>query len=232
MRQRPTSPVRLGTLHAAIAAASLAACTNLLTPLGAEKYDCNRKEDPASPYCHSFRSVEKGTTGPLPDSRYDEVMRMSDYDRMTGIAPVGKARLDTPAVSATTQQPATQSAATPSESKQPPATEVPLRIGPLVQRVWVKRFVDGNDMLISDTRVYKEIVPAHWAGFSSGESSESPSGVAYPHRPAKSSADTPTKPSRDGAKPSTPGFVQPGARAEPADVANVPATPNGTPTNP
>ena len=77
----------LVTCVAAVATFTLSACTSLLTPLGSDKYDCNRKENPASPYCHSFRSVADGTNTPMPDSRYDAAVRIADVDQLAGIAP-------------------------------------------------------------------------------------------------------------------------------------------------
>lgn len=220
-----------------VAALGLGACTSALTPLGENSYDCNRKENPASPYCHSFRSVERGTTGPLPDSRYDQVMRLSDHDRLTGIAPDSQASTGaTPASAA--QQPSQlspqQAPATRAAKPVADAPEVPVRVGPLVQRVWVKRHVDANDMLISETHLYKEIVPAHWSGVVAGDRSSGTAAAVYPHRPAGGTEPPSPKPSRDGAAPPPTEFVQPGApkASEPADVAPVPAIPSGTPSLP
>jgi hypothetical protein len=245
------------------ACALAAGCTNLLTPLGTDKYDCNRKEDPASPYCHSFRSVVQGTNGPLPDSRYDEVMRLSDYDRLTGIAPPGGAGQAAPAdgperspsqrsqrapsgeqpgvmqpvlvparmeTSPGSHRPVIASAPTPASSATQPPAPIPVRVGPLVQRVWIKRYVDDHDMLVSNTYVYKEIVPAHWSGYPTDASTQgTETGAPYPHRPAETPAPAPVD--HQAAAQSAPSpneFAQPGHLAVPANVVPSPTTTNGT----
>ena len=67
-------PVHVALLFAL----ALTGCARVLTPIGEERYDCNRKEDPSSPYCHSFRGVEEGTAGPMPDSRFDRQLQVGD----------------------------------------------------------------------------------------------------------------------------------------------------------
>jgi hypothetical protein len=156
----------------------LAGCTSMFTPLGSEYYDCNRKENPDSPYCHSFRSVEEGTTKPLPASRYDDPISIAALDQRVGIAPLADAA-SSPASTSTTPTPPSNvrgGTATAMAGNSPhaaiahtalsqPAEGTPLRAAPLVVRTWVKRHVDGDDRLISATYVYKEILPAHWTGF-------------------------------------------------------------------
>jgi hypothetical protein len=157
---------------------TLTGCTSMFTPLGSEYYDCNRKENPDSPYCHSFRSVEEGTAKPLPASRYDDPISIAALDQRVGIAPLADAA-SAPASPSTTPTPpsgarsgtATAMAGNSSPGAithtalPQPAEGTPLRAAPLVVRTWVKRHVDGDDRLISATYVYKEILPAHWTGF-------------------------------------------------------------------
>ena len=226
----------------------LAGCSNLLTPLGESTYDCNRKENPASPYCHSFKSVEASTSGAIPPSRYDETMRLSDFDRMTGIAPVPK--------SATSRDVASPAGVSVTALPLTPAGSLeglPVRQGPVVQRVWVKRFVDGNDLLVGETVIYKEIIGSHWLGFGRGESpsgasssssqsSSARDGIPYPHRappPAQlksaggpTGATSVTSGTAPAAPPTSPGFTQPGARAPAGEMAPVPATSSGTTSMP
>ena len=123
----------------------------------------------------------------------------------------------------------------------------------LVQRVWVKRFVDGNDLLVGETVIYKEIIGSHWQGFGGADSSSSSissaaslplpkDGPAYPHRApvptsAKSVAGLATAPvagSANAPAPATasPGFTQPGVRAPAGEMAPVPATSSGTTSMP
>jgi hypothetical protein len=181
---------------------ALSGCASVLTPLGSNTYDCNRKENPASPYCHSFKSVEGSTAGEIPQSRFDETMRLSDLDRMTGIAPPERGHPGAPPSAPGAQNFPTQGEAVGQSAASPgtppavaarptkplaravPLEGLPVREGPVVQRVWIKRFVDDNDLLVSDTMVYKEIIPSHWQGFPhiDGDSS-SRGGPSYPHRP-------------------------------------------------
>lgn len=233
-----------------LASALVAGCTNLLTPMGENTYDCNRKENPASPYCHSFKSVEASTNGPIPPSRYDETMRLADFDRMTGIAPVPRGEV--PSASTSSYPAGTAPAQTASHGMAAPRPSpslegLPVREGPVVQRVWVKRFVDGNDLLIGETVIYKEIIGSHWLGFGRGDApaggkpaTSTRDGARYPHRPpqpqpskATSNLSSPAEmgSGAQGATPAStpPGFTQPGAPApERGEMAPVPASPSGT----
>ena len=85
--QRPV-PMIFKMAVIASALASLGGCASMFNPIGDNKYDCNRKENPDSPYCHSFRSVERATSNDIPDSRYDQSMSIAEIDKLTGIAPV------------------------------------------------------------------------------------------------------------------------------------------------
>jgi len=167
---------------------SLTGCTAMFTPLGDENYDCNRKENPDSPYCHSFRSVEQGTNKPLPDSRYDDPISIADLDRRVGIAPSATAAKPQDVPSSATRPSASATVNDGRGSKpQPalgqPAEGAPVRTGPLVVRTWVKRHVDNDDRLVAATYVYKEVQPAHWTGFEAGAALTAHA-AARPHWPA------------------------------------------------
>jgi len=164
----------------ATAVAMLAGCS--FNPVGESKFDCNRKENP-SEYCRSFKALEKSTNGPLPESRFDKEFKMSDYDRATGIAP------DTPV-----QTPGAAVAAGVLPHQRPNASNelvagMPLRRAPVVQRVYIKRFVDENDSLQEDVVVYREVKGPRWAGFD-GAGPERQLPGAYPHRAKNSTAVT------------------------------------------
>jgi conjugal transfer pilus assembly protein TraV len=232
-------------------AVALQGCANVLTPLGENHYDCNRKENPASPYCHSFKSVETATNGELPQSRFDQAMTVSDHDKLTGIAPVATDVAATVAsgggavvVSSSQGEghpPANAPAAralvkSSGVGVAPKSLEgLPVRVGPVVQRVWVKRFVDENDLLVSETVIYKEIIGSHWLGYDGsapGANATGQHGGVYPHRAPQPLASTLGKPldnpgnSRKPApRPARSGFVQPGTRApESNGVVSAPAT--------
>lgn len=213
----------------------LQGCASALTPLGENYYDCNRKENPASPYCHSFKSVESATTGTLPPSRFDQAMSVADHDRLTGIAPtVGGKPGAAPLVPGAGTMPGAAIARADGVGVAAPSLEgLPVRVGPVVQRIWVKRFVDDNDLLVGETVIYKEIVGSHWLGFDGSAGSATSSGKtsgAYPHRPADPSASPlgrsgPDLNSRAAPARSRSEFAQPGARApESSGVVSSPAT--------
>jgi hypothetical protein len=212
----------------------LSGCSNAFNPIGTNTYDCNRKQDPSSIYCHSFRAVEASTHGELPDSRFDRELKFNQYDKATEIAPVGdnrRAELSTGLVSGSGESIRTAGdvggAGGASATRQPfskpreaaPQAGMPVREGPVVQRTWIKHFVDGNDMLTGDTMVYKEVVPTRWAGFDGGNPETAQRGM-YPHRLADTksaaTAKTPSDPS-----PRT-DFIQPGGT--PSAAENSPGT--------
>lgn len=182
---------RLLSVASALAVFSMAACTSLLTPLGSEKYDCNRKENPASPYCHSFRSVAEGTNAPIPDSRYDTAVRISDVDRLAGIAPPAATTGDS-ADAPARREPGDQGGSALPPANRParangnaePSDATPVRLAPVVQRTWVKRHVENGDRLVGSTYVYKEVTRGRWAGFvESSDNSGSSRGAVKPHLP-------------------------------------------------
>ena len=162
------------TLALASLAAGLAGCS--FNPIGESSFDCNRKENPSA-FCRSFKALVKSTDGPLPESRFDREFRMRDYDRATGIAPdaaaptaAGVAAVDAGRLPHQRANPVGESMA-----------GMPVRKAPVVQRVFIKRFVDDNDSLKDDMIVYREVRGARWSGFeATGQDAHAPG--AYPHR--------------------------------------------------
>lgn len=180
-------------------AAVLAGCS--FNPIGESKFDCNRKENP-SEYCRSFKALVKSTDGPLPESRFDKEFRMSDYDRATGIAP------DAAAAGAGGGFAAARGGRLPHQRMDAVGEAVagmPIRRAPVVQRVFIKRFVDENDILQDDVIVYREVRSARWSGFDGkGEAAHAP--AAYPHRanntsPAEADVDAPSPQQTNLAQP-------------------------------
>lgn len=165
-----------GVAVASLLASLLAGCANWLLPVGESKYDCNRKENPSSPYCHSFKAVVESTNGTLPDSRYDQTVGIAELDRLAGIG-------DTRAAAAISRPtagvvlPATRG----SEGKTDALEGRPVRKGPVVQRVWIKHFVDDDDSLVGDVKVYRELVPSHWDGFPAAGNNAATTANGYPH---------------------------------------------------
>jgi conjugal transfer pilus assembly protein TraV len=236
-RRNSTAWVSAALSCAVAAVVLLQGCANALTPLGENKYDCNRKENPASPYCHSFKSVETATNGTIPASRFDEPMSVGDHDRLTGIAPVPAAKMSAHMAASQGSSTVQYAPVQPSLGIAPGAAAsaiegLPVRVGPVVQRIWVKRFVDRNDLLVGDTVIYKEVIGSHWLGFDTNANpvaAATSAKGAYPHRSSNaqpaSSKGTPANTDRDAAPQPRNSFSQPGLRGPGSgDVVPAPAT--------
>lgn len=87
---------------------------------------------------------------------------------------------------------------------------VPVRVGPVVQRVWIKRFVDGNDLITSNVVVYKEVIPNHWAGFKPNESQYGVAAGAFPHKAVETKLSAPVL-NQDSKQEQNNNFNQPGS---------------------
>jgi conjugal transfer pilus assembly protein TraV len=204
--------VSLKISTAALIVATFAGCS--FNPIGESTFDCNRKEHP-SEYCRSFKALEKSTNGPLPESRFDKEFKMSDYDRANGIAPDSetdtRARDDKPRALAVL----------PHQRITPvgePIAGMPVRKAPVVQRVFIKRFVDENDNLQDDVVVYREVKSARWTGFeANGETAHAPS--AYPHRAKENYA---VAANNDEPSPQQPNLAQPGSDTDGAAGSAIP----------
>ncbi len=198
----------------------LPGCASVMNPIGEVKFDCNRKQDAKSPYCRSFKSVEASTTGTLPPSRFDKEFRMSDLDREIGIAPD-----ETPGATPDTNHPPSTNKPTLLPHQLPfeqTLVGAPVREAAVIQRVWIKRFVDGRDLLTENTVVYKEIRGTRWAGFDGAKNKMAAQMQAYPHKvaeiiPANTDAPIETQ------TPVATEFSQPGTPAAFSEAANDPA---------
>lgn len=198
-----TSIKRISLAALIATVALLQGCASAFNPVGESKFDCNRKQDPKSPFCRSFKSVEAATAADLPKSRFDQEFTLSENDRMTGIAP--DEDKSTPP-----NQNISKTILPHQANYGKPIAGAPVREGPVIQRVWVKRFVDGDDLLTENTIVYKEIRGTRWAGFDAASTGKSGQLRNYPH---KTPAPTPATrlQSKDVEKPQdTTDFKQPG----------------------
>lgn len=211
----------------------LQGCASQMNPVGEVKFDCNRRQDAKSPYCRSFRSVDASTSGEIPQSRFDKDFQMEELDRLIGISPDEDAKGESNANSKPKQ---VRPVVLPHQVRQePPLLGAPVREGPVVQRVWVKRFVDGNDVLTENTVVYKEIRGNRWAGFDGQGSSLIGDQRVYPHRPPEAKTPpttnpTPGDPQRTQGTPPNE-FNQPGSNSEQSESAFDPAV-SGSQTMP
>lgn len=205
---------KITILSSSLLLSILQGCGSMMNPIGEAKFDCNRKQDAKSPYCRSFKSVERSTNGDIPPSRFDQTFKMSDLDRMTGIAPDDVYEKDqNKSIDKPTLLPHQKSA------YGQPLAGAPVREGPVIQRVWIKRFVDGSDLLTENTVVYKEIRSTRWHGFDGREDGISKN--TYPHRLTES-VSAEDKPSNQNGQ-SQMEFSQPGQPTEFAESVNDPA---------
>jgi hypothetical protein len=209
----------------------LSACSSAFNPIGSNTYDCNRKQDPSSIYCRSFRAVEASTNGELPDTRFDKELQFSVYDKATEIAPVtndsqGQLKSGSGEVLTT----GTASLPHLGQLQIPPQEGAPVRVGPVVQRTWIKQFVDSNDSLIADTVVYREIVPTRWAGFNGGDPGSAQRGL-YPHRVSEAKAPVAARAAVEttGESSQQTHFIQPGAQAAVDERPQGSVSPNSMP---
>lgn len=217
---------------------SLQGCflSKLFNPIGEDKYDCNRKENPNSPYCHSFRSVDNGTQGPVPDSRYDKELNINDHDKLIGIAPVKTQSSNTNGnVDSQVKKPINGNSITKDKYLLPGINDAeslpngtPVRVAPYVQRTWIKRHSESNGAYIGNTVVYKEIVPSHWQGEKPLATPPSTKGstvfLKKPHRPVEvlQQPMAPTN-SISGQQNQNQEFIQPGTQGMNESGSSLPA---------
>ena len=226
---------------AAIAAALLSGCAANFNPIGESKFDCNRKQDPSSFYCRSFSAVEASTNGALPETRFGTPFRIEDQDARQNIAPTQAVQFSsqtttnygvagTPPVATTPTF--TAPIVLPHQVRSAPLQGAPVRNGPVIQRVWIKRHVTEDDALVESTVVYKETQAPSWAGFkpatpvAGGGSAVAP----YPRRapPDKSEKlistaagrDTPAEQPRIFQPSSIPARAEEEAAPSPADTGD------------
>ncbi len=203
----------------------LTGCAARMNPVGEAKFDCNRRQDAKSPHCRSFRAVDQATDAPLPASRYDQAFSIADMDRLTGISPDGQKN---PGLSSGNKP----ISVLPHQVRNDASLAgQPVREGPVVQRVWIKRHVDGRDVLTEDTVVYREIKPTRWAGFPT-PTIQAGVDAPYPRRPLKEEGSiTPiTQAPQVGTESPTLEFTQPGINPSSGrESASDPAVPGSRP---
>lgn len=215
----------------AILAAStlMGGCARMLTPQGDDKYDCNRKENPNSPYCHSFKAIDTATKAPLPETKYDSMTNMAVVDKLTGVAPTGNSSSSEQSNSQSSgRAPVFYSSIQQSNgsdsgyAQKQPRDGMPIREAAPIQRVWVKKHRDSSDRLIGTTVVYAELGQNRWAGFDqpgqAGRADAVASKRVVPHVASNKPESTTNKPQPDSARSESEiKFQQPGSRAVPGE---------------
>ena len=207
-----------------LASALLAGCASQMNPVGETKFDCNRRQDSKSVYCRSFKAVEASTAGEISPSRYDKEYKLSEFDRMTGIAPDDEVTVEPTQQFNVKQAKPAKPVVLPHQVRQDaPLVGAPVREGPVIQRVWIKRFVDGRDLLTENTVVYKEIRGTRWAGFDEAQPNLATQIRAYPHKPVEPPAPQAQSNSPDSRPAGAPDFIQPVSNGDMDETANGPA---------
>ena len=172
-------------------------------PIGENKFDYNRKDSP-NEYCRSIKAIERSTQGELPETRFEKEFDMHDYDRAYSLD--AKDPRDSKSHNANASNAGKPSKVSETTNHNNPlgypmgksilTDEAPIRVAPVIQRVYIKSYVDADDILIQDQIIYKEIAHSKWTGFESGidtrEAQINGVGVAgvHPHRNQGVDADT------------------------------------------
>ncbi|TXT28269.1 MAG: hypothetical protein FD131_3222 [Rhodocyclaceae bacterium] len=174
---------------------SAAGCS-VFRPVGQENFDCSGKKS-TDPYCRSIRGIDRSTVGAIPDTRYDKPFDYLSYSKYHGDLDDNDANASEGKTTATAKAKSTN--LLPHEIGQPgPVIQgAPVRAAPVIQKIWVNRYVDTNDKLHQPTEIFQEVVGARWVGAApakratSSAAGNTGSTNPYPFKPAKdaSSAD-------------------------------------------
>ena len=186
-----------------IVLATVSGCS--FAPIGENRFDCNRKDNPNA-YCRSIKALERSTQGELPETRYEKQFNMQDYDRAYELNDtVQKKSLPLQLGIETLSVKKSYSALPPYPMGGEEILKgAPVRVAPVIQRVYIKSYVDADDMLIQDQIIYKEIARSKWTGFEGGSSPKSgvnlSDGLLQPHRQVFNDIrNTPLTPPHEGA---------------------------------
>jgi conjugal transfer pilus assembly protein TraV len=167
-----------------LVAFGLAGCS-VFRPVGQENFDCSGKKS-TDPYCRSIRGIDRSTVGSIPDTRFDKPFDYMSYSRYHG-------DLDDSEIGGSdgkrAAKPQSIADRLPHEIWQPgPVIQgAPVRAAPVIQKIWINRYVDSNDKLHQPTEIYQEVVGAQWVGAAAPAKRNASSTGAnpYPFKPAK-----------------------------------------------
>ena len=168
-----------------IVLAAISGCS--FAPIGENRFDCNRKDNPNA-YCRSIKAVERSTQGELPETRYEKRFNMQDYDRAYELNEIQQNKSSPIYLGVETAAVKKSDSALPSYPMggEDVLKGAPIRVAPVIQRVYIKSYVDADDMLIQDQIIYKEIARSKWTGFEGGSTPKSgvnlSVGLLQPHR--------------------------------------------------
>ena len=175
--------------------ATVSACS--FAPIGENTFNCNRGEGINNPYCRSPKALLNSTNGDLPETKYSKSFDMNDYDQAVGYAAKpgdSSSDLGSPGSKSSGKGSNTGSGGDLAASlglmpHQMTGNNIiegaPVRAAPVIQRVYIKPWVDENDILHEGSLTYKEVQAAKWTGFNNPTAANNLVGNAgnYPHRP-------------------------------------------------
>lgn len=187
--------VTIGTLNG---------CTSIFNPIGEDNFDCNRKSGVNPDWCHSVKSAIKSTDGHIPDTDFDRTFNMEEFYRQQGYMKSGDKKSD----SSSSEK--IQTTLPHQVARSLPVIDGPVREAPVVMQIYIKPFVNDDDVLVQGQTVFKEVVPSKWRGFAAIRKDRD-SG-AYPHY-AENTVTRTSSPQPNPAKPfaGSTEFVQPGS---------------------
>ncbi len=171
-----------------LAAVGLVGCS-VLRPVGQENFDCSGKNS-TDPYCRSIRGVDRSTVDAIPDTRFDKPFDYMSYSRYHGDLDDGDTGGSKGKQAAKPRDIASQ---LPHEiwPPGPPIQGAPVRTAPVIQKIWINRYVDSNDTLHQPTEIYQEVVGARWVGAAAPAKrpASAVSAHPYPFKPAGEGAE-------------------------------------------
>lgn len=161
---------------------------SVFRPVGQENFDCSGKKS-TDPFCRSIRGVDRSTVGAIPDTRYDKPFDYLSYSKYHGDLDDNDANEGK--TNATTKVERTNLLPHEIGHPGPVIQGAPVRAAPVIQKIWVNRYVDTNDKLHQPNEIFQEVVGARWVGAAPAKRATSNTAIStgssnpYPFKPAK-----------------------------------------------
>ncbi len=173
--------------------------TSVFNPIGEDNFDCNRKSGTNPDWCHSVKSAIKSTDGNIPETDFDKTFSMEQFYREQGYVR-GKSG-DNPS------QTSERGLLPHQVMRSAPVQGAPVREAPVVMQIYIKPFVNDDDVLVQGQTVYKEVVPSKWKGYAAVDKNKD--SKAYPHYAESSGMSAPMQQQTRSTRANSE-FVQPG----------------------
>ena len=198
-------------------------------PIGENKFDCNRKDAPEG-YCRNVHAVLESTDGTVPATKYGQKFDIEDYDAAVGYTDgvvEKKGGKDGKGGVVVVGGGLPHNAGVKMERIE----GAPVRQAPVIQKVFIKPFVDENDILHEGGVAFKEVQTGKWTGFDRINAANNlAGGNVYPHRVKGNSAlfvENSIDNGTDDTSVPQQAFVQPGVQSPAGGLVQSPANSNG-----